>query len=159
MLEEIFTKHGADFVEDLKQSDTYFFVQRGRLKLRENDNGNLELIFYERDESSPAGMLSNYEIFRHPDLQLKELLIKALGVKTIVEKERRLLKFENARIHLDSVKSLGDFLEFEIVSEGDNPHDAILLDILKRLASPFVLSEVNQSYSDLRALPGDIGTV
>ncbi len=46
-------QHGADFKGIDQQTDTYFNVPRGRLKLRE---GNIEntLIYYERpDQSAP----------------------------------------------------------------------------------------------------------
>lgn len=35
LLEKVFKDHGAVFVEMLNQTDTYFCVQRGRLKFRE----------------------------------------------------------------------------------------------------------------------------
>ncbi len=44
-----------------------------------------------------------------------ELLAAALGVSGVVEKERRLFLFENVRIHLDHVASLGSFVELESV--------------------------------------------
>jgi adenylate cyclase class 2 len=95
-------------------------------------------------------MESRYEIFPVTDPSLKDLLAKALGVKTIVEKVRRLLKLKNARIHLDEVKGLGSFLEFEVVSGGDDRADTALLETLKTYAAPFVVKEIKESYSDLR---------
>jgi adenylate cyclase class 2 len=148
-LEKVFVENGAAFVEDLKQKDTYFCVQKGRLKLREILGKKSELIFYERQENSSTSMQSNYEIFRSDDSLLKNILVKSLGVKVIVEKERRLLKLENARIHLDQVKGLGEFLEFEVVSGGDDAVDADLLNRLKKIARPFVIEGINRSYSDL----------
>ena len=148
-LESIFIKNGAAFAGILKQRDTYFAVNAGRLKLRETGGKEAELIFYERDESSSSGMESRYEIFPVPDPSLKDSLAKALGVKTIVEKVRRLLKLKNARIHLDEVKGLGSFLEFEVVSDGDDRADTALLETLKTYAAPFVVREIKESYSDL----------
>jgi len=148
-LEGIFIDHGGVFVEMLYQTDTYFCVHKGRLKVREVTGKNPELIFYERNETSADGMQSIYEIVRLSDLLIKDFLIEALGIKVVVEKERRLLKIKNARIHLDLVKDLGEFLEFEVVSEGDDVGDAELLERLKKLAKPYVLEEKNLSYSDL----------
>ncbi len=142
-------QNGAVFGEVLIQTDTYFCVQNGRLKLRETVGQKPELIYYERDESSTASMQSNYTVLQLSEPSLKDLLAKSLGVKAIVEKERRLLKLKNARIHLDQVKGLGQFLEFEVVSEGDDTGDAKLLEKLKGLAGPFVAEEINSSYSDL----------
>lgn len=154
-LESIFTQNGAVFTALLRQSDTYFNVSRGRLKLREADGRRVELVFYERDESSSSGMRSIYDIFPVADLKLKDFLAKALGVKVVVEKERRLLKLRNARIHLDEVSGLGDFLEFEVVftpdeqGKADDEADVALLELLKGYAAPFVVREIRQSYSDL----------
>lgn len=148
-LETLFEDHGAVFVEAMAQTDTYFCVQKGRLKLREILGKQSELIFYERNEAASSGMESEYEIFGATEASLKNFLVKSLGVKVVVEKNRRLLKLKNARIHLDQVKNLGRFLEFEVVSEGDDLGDADLLDRLKKMAKPSVIEEVNRSYSDL----------
>ena len=148
-LEKLFKDNGAVFVESLKQTDTYFKVSNGRLKLREARGKKPELIFYERDETSTAGMRSFYDVLPLADLSIKNFLAKSLGVKVVVEKERRLLKLKNARIHLDSVSGLGQFLEFEVVSDGDDEGDALLLERLKKMAAPFVEKEINVSYSDL----------
>lgn len=150
-LEKLFKDNGAVFVESLKQTDTYFKVSNGRLKLREarGTYKKPELIFYERDETSTAGMQSFYDVLPLADLSIKNFLAKSLGVKVVVEKERRLLKLKNARIHLDSVSGLGQFLEFEVVSEGDDEGDALLLERLKKMAAPFVEKEINVSYSDM----------
>ncbi len=154
-LEEIFIGIGASFVGIIKQRDTYFEVRVGRLKLRETDGKPAELIFYERDETSSSEMESRYGILPVADLSIKDFLVKALGVKVVVEKERKLLILGNARIHLDQVNGLGSFLEFEVVSaesisrKGDDNADASLLDKLKLYAAPLVVREINESYSDL----------
>lgn len=148
-LERTFAHHGAIFVEEMIQTDTYFCVPNGRLKLRESVNKKSELIFYERDESSPSGMQSLYDTLELSDPSLKGILEKSLGVKVVVEKNRRLLKMKNARIHLDEVKYLGSFLEYEVVYEGNEVHDKLLLERLKGMVSGSIIEEINESYSDL----------
>ncbi len=154
-LERVFGENGARFVGVLTQRDTYFNVREGRLKLRETAGKKGELIFYRRAESSSASMESNYDIAPVADGSTRDLLAAALGIKTVVEKTRRLLMLRNARIHLDDVKGLGNFLEFEVVSggesggEGDDVADAALLSTLKSYAAPYVVSEINESYSDM----------
>lgn len=148
-LEEAFKQNGALFTETLEQTDTYFVVSTGRLKLREAKGRESELIFYERDESSPSEMRSLYSVVPLSDSSIKGVLVKALSIKIVVVKERRLLKLKNARIHLDEVKGLGSFLEFEVVSEGDDAGDEALLEKLKGIAEPFVETVINVSYSDL----------
>ncbi len=152
-LQSAFAANGAGFVGTLSQRDTYFNVPAGRLKLRETEGRKAELIFYRRNESSSAGMESNYDILPVEDLSLKKFLSGSLGVKVVVEKKRLLLMLRNARIHLDEVVGLGKFLEFEVVSSEDTDtarqNDAALLVRLKGYAAPFVVREINESYSDL----------
>src|SRR5205085_7376843 len=65
------------------QSDTYFNVFNGRLKLRE---GNIEnnLIFYERNDE-PGAKESKFQLVNVPDAKaLKEVLISSLGVRVVV---------------------------------------------------------------------------
>src|SRR5580698_1080304 len=71
------------FIGEDNQTDTYFNVAHGRLKLRE---GNIEnaLIHYERANTSDAKQ-SDVLLYKHdPDKNLKDILTKSLGVKVIV---------------------------------------------------------------------------
>lgn len=103
----------------LQQLDTYFRVQHGRLKLREQD-GAAELIQYERTDEA-IERPSNYRLvpIQDPDV-LKEALATALGILVAVEKSRHLLLWRNVRIHLDEVPGLGSFIELEAVAEPDS---------------------------------------
>ncbi len=103
----------------LHQTDTYFRVSHGRLKLREEET-LAQLIFYERTDCAVARE-SRYRIVRVDDAQgLKDALAAALGVMVVVEKSRRLLLWRNVRIHLDQVHGLGRFIELEAVAEPDS---------------------------------------
>jgi predicted adenylyl cyclase CyaB len=110
---------GFDLWGDLRQTDTYFEVPHGRLKLRETAGHQAELIFYHRDEEG-SNRASDYEIAHsaEPDA-LRELLTHALGVLAVVKKRRTLLSLDASRIHLDNVEGLGQFLEFEVIVDGD----------------------------------------
>ena len=111
---------GADLRGDLRQTDTYFAVPRGRLKLREVPGLPGELIFYQRDENG-ADRASDYEVSRTAEpVMLRELLSAALGVLTVIKKHRTLLVLDGARIHLDNVEGLGDFLELEVPVQGED---------------------------------------
>lgn len=107
-------------VEDggvLRQRDTYFHAAEGRLKLREATGEVAELISYRRaDRDGPK--VSHYRIVPvyDPDA-LAESLGDVLGVRAVVEKERRLLLWRGVRIHLDDVAGLGRFTELEAVSD------------------------------------------
>jgi predicted adenylyl cyclase CyaB len=107
---------GAEPSGTLHQVDTYFHVSGGRLKLRDFRDGRAELIHYHRpDVEGPKR--SDYEVVP-TDPALGAILGRALGTIATVEKRRDLWMWRNVRIHLDDVKRLGQFLEFEaVVSE------------------------------------------
>jgi homotetrameric cytidine deaminase len=111
--------HGAADRGTLEQRDTYFHVATGRLKLREQsgpDGREARLIAYERPDD-PAVRLSRYHLIdvRDPEAALAGLSTTA-GVQVVVRKKRRLLQWENVRIHLDDVAGLGRFVELEAVA-------------------------------------------
>jgi homotetrameric cytidine deaminase len=108
---------GAKDRGEIVQRDTYFRqAARGRLKLREQDPGDDELIQYRRADSSGARE-SDYRRVPVADAPaLRDALGAALGTLVVVDKRRRLLIHENVRIHLDEVEGLGSFLELEAVA-------------------------------------------
>jgi predicted adenylyl cyclase CyaB len=113
---------GADLWGDLRQTDTYFAVPNGRLKLRETAGLQGELIFYLRDEQA-IDRASDYEVSRTPEpASLRDLLSAALETLAVVKKRRTLLVLDGIRIHFDNVEELGHFLELEVpVQEDDTP--------------------------------------
>ena len=142
---------GAQFAGELQQTDTYFNVARGRLKLREINGRESQLIYYERPDES-AARLSNYHIFpvTNPEL-LKAMLNGALGIWRVIEKQRELYWFENVRIHLDHVEGLGDFIEFEGILESADQTREVQGKVAK-LQQNFHISSsdlIGLSYSDL----------
>lgn len=110
---------GAEDSGTLLQTDTYFEVSTGRLKLREEPGADAQLIAYQRPDL--AGQKeSRYWIVTVDDpAGLKEALGALLGLIAVVHKERRLFLFEGVRIHLDRVDGLGSFIELEGVVSGD----------------------------------------
>ncbi len=111
--------------EIIHQVDTYFHNPKGRLKLREAEGSDEGwLIYYER----PNELESRYSIYQlcstSEPTALKELLTAALGIKTIVKKQRSLWMFQNTRIHLDTVDDLGEFVELETVFQGQTEAEA-----------------------------------
>ena len=111
-LEEILLQHNPLFIGEDHQIDTYFNVQTGRLKLRE---GNIEnaLIHYEREDTAGAKS-SHVLLYQHqPDKTLKEILIKTLGIKAVVDKKRKIYFINNVKFHFDNVEGLGTFIEWK----------------------------------------------
>jgi adenylate cyclase, class 2 len=133
------------------QTDIYFNVSHGRLKLRE---GNIEnaLIHYQRPDI-PGPKSSNVILYRHhPDKHLKETLIAALGIKVIVVKTRRIWFVENVKIHFDTVKDLGDFVEVEAIDEDGSIGLPTLQEQCSFFEKLFMIHQddlVASSYSDL----------
>lgn len=100
----------------LHQRDTYFHAVQGRLKLREAPPEPAELIAYARAELA-GPKVSLYRVVQVADhAALTDALRDSLGVKVVVEKTRRVLRWRNVRIHLDRVEGLGDFVELEAVA-------------------------------------------
>lgn len=98
------------------QVDTYFNVAQGRLKLREGSIENA-LIWYDRPDDA-GSKLSNVWLYKHqPDLSLKEILVKANGIKVVVDKRRRIYFIDNVKFHFDEVEGLGPFIEVEAIDE------------------------------------------
>ena len=114
--EAILQQHNPFFKGTDRQVDTYFNVPNGRLKLRE---GNIEnaLIHYER-ENTASSKSSHVLLYQHqPDENLKAILTKALGVKAVVDKQRKIYFIDNVKFHFDTVKELGTFLEVEAIDK------------------------------------------
>ena len=133
------------------QTDTYFNVNKGRLKLRE---GNIEnaLINYER-ENIAGSKSSSVILYKHnPDKALKDILVYQFGVKTIVNKTRKIYFIENVKFHFDEVKNLGAFIEVEAI---DNNGNFSATELREQCNKYFVFFELKQedmidkSYSDL----------
>ncbi len=111
-VEAFLLSNGARFVGLDHQKDTYFNVPAGRLKLRQ---GNIEnsLIFYNRpDQEGPKQ--SDFSLSRISDGAATEAVLeKALGVKVVVDKYRKIFYINNVKFHLDNVPGLGSFVEIE----------------------------------------------
>ena len=101
--------------ENIFQVDTFFNIEKGRLKLRTFSNTKGELIYYLRNNSA-GPKRSDYFIYKTDNSEeLKKLLEISLGIRGVVRKKRLLYLVENTRIHLDEVEELGSFLELEVV--------------------------------------------
>ena len=102
----------AEFKGTDEQTDTYFDVDKGRLKLRE---GNIEnnLIYYERDnQAGPKS--SHFNLIKIDDARgLKEVLERSMGIKVVVQKKREIYYIRNVKFHIDEVPGLGSFIEIE----------------------------------------------
>jgi predicted adenylyl cyclase CyaB len=144
-------QNGAVFTEVLLQKDTYFRVSDGRLKLREIDGQQAQLIFYARPDE-PGPKTCDYQIYPVENASaLGKLLEGALGIWTTVEKTRTLFMCGEVRIHLDTVKGLGDFIELEGVLFSGSTYSAVHSKV-RHFLTILNISEadyIRYSYSDL----------
>lgn len=135
----------------LQQRDTYFHCSHGRLKLREMPGRPAELIAYRREDFAGARP-SDYQILELANAADAEaVLAGSLGIRTVVEKRRELHLYRGVRIHIDEVRELGNFLEFEAVLEPED-EDSIGYDKLKELQIHFGISVndvLTESYVDM----------
>src|SRR3954469_12785386 len=140
---------GASDEGEIVQRDTYFDGSRARVKLREQTPGDDELIAYRRPDDDGARVSEYLRVAVPGAAALREALDSAYGTRVVVAKRRRLLLWENVRIHLDEVEGLGSYVELEaVVPEGGDlePEHAKVA----RLREELGLGEpVAVSYSDL----------
>lgn len=141
----------AEFLGTDKQTDTYFKIDKGRLKLRQ---GNIEnaLIHYFRDNQA-GPKRSDVSMYKtEGGEELKEVLQNALPVLAVVTKRRSIYFIENVKFHVDEVENLGSFVEIEAIDrDGDIGEEKLraqcqyYLDLFKIKAEELI--EV--SYSDM----------
>jgi adenylate cyclase, class 2 len=149
--EALLLKQDPLFIGEDHQVDTYFNVGSGRLKLRE---GNIEnaLIHYEREDSAGA-KASHVLLYHHkPDRALKDILIKTLGIKAIVDKRRRIYFIDNVKFHFDTVDGLGTFLEVEAIDKAGSIGKEMLQEQCNKYAAMFGINAEDYcsvSYSDM----------
>jgi len=139
------------FIGEDRQTDTYFNVAKGRLKLRE---GNIEnaLIFYERENTADA-KASNVLLYQHqPDEAIEAILKTTLGVKVVVKKQRKIYFVDNVKFHFDTVEALGTFIEVEAIDQTGSVGKEKLQAQCREYAAFFDIQAsdyVALSYSDL----------
>jgi predicted adenylyl cyclase CyaB len=143
---------GATRQPPLAQTDTYFFVPSGRLKLRQRrGRRTAELIAYHRPDAKRA-RISDYQALPVEDASgLRRLLRGMFGEDVCVRKRRDLWLVGAVRVHLDQVDDLGTFVEIEVpldrhAGEASETMAALMRDLA--IAPSDVL---DRSYADLLA--------
>lgn len=148
-LERLLKEIGTRFVELMHQVDTYFSIPTGRLKLREIDGKRSELIYYQRGEKATKRWNDYYLYSCDNPKELKSFLSKVFPTKVVIDKKRTLYQYRNARIHVDMVKNLGNFIEIEVeVKKGKDQAEKLMKELLDYLKIP-QRRFIKKSYSDL----------
>jgi predicted adenylyl cyclase CyaB len=100
------------------QVDTYFKIPSGRLKLRE---GNIEnsLIYYDRENKKDAKK-SDVTLYKPTEVvSLKAVLLAALPTLIVVKKKREIYFIDHIKFHIDTLTTLGSFIEIEVLDATD----------------------------------------
>ena len=144
---------GAEHVGTFHQSDLYFKVPEGRLKLREAKDGNtVELIYYDRENIAGPKSDDAFILRVQEPGDLKKILKKTLTPIIVVDKVRDIYRYRGIQVHLDTVKKLGKFIEFEKQTE-DKPEtiekDRLTLQKLMKTLEIDPTNLESLSYSDL----------
>lgn len=133
------------------QTDTYFKVKKGRLKLREGNIENALIHYFRQDKRGPKN--SKVNIFKtERNSCLGPLLSSALGVKAVVKKRREIYFLGNVKFHIDRVEKLGSFVEIEAIDSSGRIGRSALLGQCLRFIKLFGISEndlIEGSYSDM----------
>lgn len=118
------TSLGTHHIGTFRQIDVYFNVPEGRLKLREVEGSDeAELVYYERENIAGPKISDVFILKIQEPTVIKILLEKLLETQAIVEKVREIYRYQGTllaskrryvKIHLDKVKELGMFVEFEM---------------------------------------------
>jgi len=160
---------GATLLRDHIQSDTYYAVRNGRLKLRESDKFGRCLIYYERRDL-PEARQSEYALFEIDEhvRPIADTLHRALDHLVIVTKHRRTYEFKSSLINVDEVEQLGTFIEVEVQVEacGSTSEAKLQAEELRKALGvdradtlPFSYAELKSMYETGRTFRGKLNDV
>lgn len=144
-------ERGARFVGTDEQTDTYFGVPSGRLKLRQGRIENA-LIYYRRPDRQAARRSDVLLAPAEDGSALHGLLEQALGILVEVRKTREIHFIGSTKFHIDTVEGLGDFVEIEVIDADDSQTEESLRATCEAYRIALGISEedlVAESYSDL----------
>ena len=133
------------------QVDTYFKIPSGRLKLRE---GNIEnsLIYYDRENKKDAKK-SDVTLYKPTEVvSLKAVLLAALPTLIVVKKKREIYFIDHIKFHIDTLTTLGSFIEIEVIDATDAMDITKMKEQCQRYMELFDVQKedlMENSYSDM----------
>jgi len=144
---------GAIYLGTFHQVDTYFEVPIGRMKLRETEEKDeAELIYYERENILGPKKSEVFILRIRKPKGFKAFFEKVLKKKVVIDKVREIYSYKGTQIHLDTVKGLGTFIEFERKTKDFSKALRKDQEVLHKLMEELGIEERNLikgSYSDL----------
>jgi len=104
----------AEYVGTFHQVDTYYEVPQGRLKIRETEGeSGAQLVYYERPDVQGPKQSHVFIVELTKPQFMKKFLKSVLRTKAVVDKQRAIYHVVETQVHLDTVKNLGTYVEFE----------------------------------------------
>lgn len=125
-VEEIMHKMNFPFKGTQQHTDTFFNVPNGQLKVREYGNKTSELIpFVGPDTNNPRAKDFICLPVKDPN-QTIDLFEEILGIRLVVEKNRKIYEYDNILINLDFIEDLGYFIALEgIIRKPDEREETL----------------------------------
>ncbi len=152
LVRAVLRRAGAVHADTLDQRDTYFRVADGMLKKRESPGEPTEFIHYRRAYYLRP-KISRFTVYSE-EQAAERFGTLPMPVWLVVEKKREVWLDGGARIHLDAVQHLGDFIEIELLVSRKQTlracHDHTAR--LRRLLGPLVGEPIAVGYAQLMAL-------
>ena len=146
-VKRLLSEIGAEFVKELKQKDVYYKVPKMLLKLR-IENGEESIIKYNRDEKG-KNRFSDYKVIYFKEGGGEDFYKDIFKIEAVVEKKRLLYMYDNTRVHLDKVKGLGYFLEFETLVIKGKDDAKKRFDFIVEALQIDKTQQIKKSYRDL----------
>lgn len=141
----------ADFKWIDHQIDTYYKVEKWRLKLREWNIENYLIHYIRSDIEWPKN--SDVTLYQfEPSSSLKKVLNDSHDILTVVDKTREIYFIDNIKFHIDIVKALWTFVEIEAIDNDWSIWKKRLLEqcsIFMEILKVHKKDLVSSSYSDL----------
>lgn len=134
---------GIDF-----ETDTFFNVRNGSLKLRE---GNVDSkLVYEDVEIEDNKDVLLYKTQNNSNL--KKILEKSYGIAEIIEKHREVYNIENVSFYIDYVSTKGHFLSVKAIGRNNSHTKEELLEQIYHYIKLLKLENwefIQNSYTDM----------
>lgn len=113
-IEKRLNELGARFAGEDNQTDTYFRVPTGKMKLRDGNIENL-LTHYLREEQAGKMKTTVFLYERNPTDDVKRKYTGSLEVIGKVVKRRKIFFIDNVKFHVDRFEDGGKFIEIEAI--------------------------------------------
>jgi len=147
---DVINRMNLPFKGSFHQTDTFYNVPKGRLKLREDKDGARLIPYIRKNQKGPR--TSSYVLLPVDDPDItSDILEEMFGIRSVVEKKRQVWMYDNVRIHLDVVEGLGTYIELEGIIDG-HANGADTLEKVELLMELLHITEehlVSRAYVDL----------